>query len=99
MVITKNWIFLRLKDHSWTYFWTSYISEIWNDLILKKWQNTLKSLGFAEHLSQIIAPQEEGWVFESQPRQTQVVKTGSESSTAKPSAIGVSVTGPRRWPL
>ena len=27
------------------------------------------------------------------------VKTGGDSSTAKRSAIGVSVTGPRRWPL
>ena len=38
----------------------------------------------------------EGWVFESQPRQTLVVKTGSDNSTAKRSAIGVSVTGARR---
>ena len=42
------------------------------------------------------APQAEGWVFESQTRQTQAVKTGSDSYTAKRSAIGVSVTGPRR---
>ena len=42
----------------------------------------------------VFAPQ--GWVFESQQRQTQVVKTGSDSSTAKRSAIGMSVTGPRR---
>ena len=38
-------------------------------------------------------------MFESQPRQNQVVKTGSDSSTAKRSAVGVSVTDPRRWPL
>ena len=36
----------------------------------------------------------EGWVFESQLRQTLVVKTGNYSSTAKRSATGVSVTGP-----
>ena len=42
------------------------------------------------------APQAEGWVFEFQPRQTHVIKTGSDSSTAKRSSIGVSVTGPRR---
>ena len=35
-------------------------------------------------------------VFESQPRQTLVVKKGSDSSIAKRSLIGVSVTGPRR---
>ena len=40
--------------------------------------------------------QAEGWMFESQPRQTQVVKTGSDSSTAKRSAIGVNATGPWR---
>ena len=44
----------------------------------------------------VFAPKAEGWVFESQQRQTQVVKTGSDSSTAKRSAIGMSVTGPRR---
>ena len=45
------------------------------------------------------APQVEGWVFESQWWQTQVVKTGTDSCTAKRSAIGVSVKGPQRWPL
>ena len=44
-------------------------------------------------------PQAEGWVFESQPRQNLVVKTGRDSFNAKRSAMGVSVTGPRRWPL
>ena len=34
------------------------------------------------------------WVFESQPRQTWVIETGSESATTKHSALGVSVTGP-----
>ena len=43
------------------------------------------------------APQAEGWVFESQPWQTQVVKTGSKSSTAKRLALGMSVTGPRKY--
>ena len=32
------------------------------------------------------APQAESWVFGSQPRQTQVAETGSDSSTAKRSA-------------
>ena len=45
------------------------------------------------------APQAEGWVFEFQPRQPEVVKTGSDKSTAKRSALGVSVTGSRRHPL
>ena len=43
-----------------------------------------------------LAPQAEGWVFKFQPRQTNVIKTGSDSSTAKRSAIGVSVMGPWR---
>ena len=33
------------------------------------------------------APKAEVWVFESQPRQTQLAKTGSDSSTAKRSAL------------
>ena len=39
----------------------------------------------------------DGWMFESQLWQTQIVKTGSDSSTAKCSALSVSVTGPWRW--
>ena len=38
----------------------------------------------------------EDWVFESQLRQTKVVETSSDSSTVKRSALGMSVTGPRR---
>ena len=34
-----------------------------------------------------LAPQAEGWVFESQPRKTYVIITGSDSSTAKRSAL------------
>ena len=52
----------------------------------RQWRNVL------EHFFS----QNEGWMFDSQPRHTYVVKTGSDSSTAKRSAIGVSVTGPRR---
>ena len=37
-----------------------------------------------------------GWMSESQPQQTQVVKTGRDSSTTKCLATGVIVTGPRR---
>ena len=40
-----------------------------------------------------VGPTTEGWMFESQPRQT--VKTGSDSSTAKRWATSVSGTGPR----
>ena len=36
-----------------------------------------------------------GWVFESQLRQTLVIKTGNDSFNAKRSATGVSVTGLR----
>lgn len=42
-----------------------------------------------------IASQEEGWVFDSQPRQTE----GSDSSIANCLAIGVSATSPRSVPL
>ena len=40
--------------------------------------------------------QVEGWVFGSHLLQTKVVKTGSDSSTAKRLTTGVSVMGPRR---
>ena len=43
-----------------------------------------------------LAPKAAGWVFESQPQQTLVIKTGNDSSTAKHATIGASVTGPRR---
>ena len=42
------------------------------------------------------APQAEGWMFESQPQQTIVVKTSCDSSTAKLWKVGASVTGPQR---
>ena len=42
------------------------------------------------------APKAEGWEIEFQPRQTQVVKTGSGSFSAKRPVLGVSVTGSRR---
>ena len=41
-----------------------------------------------------IDSQTEGWVFESQPRQTEVIKIASDSSTAKRLAIGVSIPAP-----
>ena len=47
-------------------------------------------------LVRAFAPQAEGWEIEFQPRQTQVVKTGSSNFTAKRSALGVSVRDPRR---
>ena len=37
--------------------------------------------------------QGDGWVFESQARQTLVVKIGSDSFIAKRSAIGIGVAG------
>ena len=37
-----------------------------------------------------------GWMLESQPQQTEVVKTGGDISTARRSAIVVSVMEPRR---
>ena len=44
----------------------------------------------------VFAPQAEGWVFESQSRQTLVGSTGSDSFTAKRSARGVGAIGPIR---
>ena len=44
----------------------------------------------------VFTPQAEGWVLESQPQQTIVVKTSCDSSTAKLLTVGASVTGPQR---
>ena len=47
-----------------------------------------------------LAPKAVGWMFESHAAATDMtIKTGSDSSTAKRSATGASVMGPRRWPL
>ena len=40
-----------------------------------------------------LAPQAEGWVLESRPRQTLVIKTGSDSFTAERWEIGMNVLG------
>ena len=63
------------------------LNEIWDGVILFIF--TVRAL----------APQAEGWVFESKSRQTNVVKTDCDSSTAKRSAIGVCVTGTRGGPI
>lgn len=39
---------------------------------------------------------DEDWVYESEPRQTYVLKTGKDSSTAKRSSEGINYTGPWR---
>ena len=56
--------------------------------------NTFRIAAVAQR-ARVFASQAVGWVFESQARQT-LVKPGSNSSTAKRSVVGVSVTGPRR---
>ena len=58
---------------------------------------TINAVAVAQWVREF-APQAEGWVFESQPRKTQVIKTGSDSYNAKHSALGATVTGPRIWP-
>ena len=55
----------------------------------------MESVAMTQSVS-AVATHAEGCVFESQPRHTKVVKAGSDSSTAKRPATGVSVTGPRR---
>ena len=58
----------------------------------------MKTASVAQWIRALV-PKAEGWVFEYQPRQTLVVKTDDDSSTAKHSVIGVIVTGPGRWSL
>ena len=68
---------------------------------MKYWQTILKQFSYqkaaiAAQSVRVFTYHAKGCVFESQPRQTQVVKTGIDRSTAKHSTTGVSVTGPRR---
>ena len=58
----------------------------------------MESVAMAQSV-RAVATNAEGCVFESQSRHTKVVKTGSDSSTAKRSATGVSATDPQRWPF
>ena len=51
-------------------------------------------LSMQSHIDKQLSPV--GWVFESQPRQSQVVKTGSDSSAVKRSVIAVGFMGPRK---
>ena len=73
--------------------------EQWKFHFLFKWWGIAYFAAAVAQWGKAWAPQAKGWVYDSQPWQTKVVKTGSGSSTAKHSAIGVSVMGPRRWPL
>ena len=50
---------------------------------------------WGSQLERTFVPKVEGWVLKSKLRQTKVVETGSDSSTAERSAKGVSVKGPR----
>ena len=58
-----------------------------------------RKIDFYESLSfdlQTYTSHSKGWVFESQPRQTEDGKTGSDSSTTTHSATGASANGPRK---
>ena len=48
------------------------------------------------HWVRAFAQQEKSRVFESQPRQTQVVKTGGDNPTAKRTALNVNVPSSQR---
>ena len=60
---------------------------------------TIRGAAAVAQLVRAFALCAEGWVFESQPPQALVVKTGSDSSTAKHWATNVNVTGLQRLPL
>ena len=82
-----------------------FIPSISNEMKNEFWAKSQGEKGSHNHIDQYpwtmtvvqsvraFAPQAKGWVSESQPRQVLFVKTGSDSTTAKRSASGVSVTG------
>ena len=61
--------------YTWTCLW-----PLWQHILSPL--NILSAAAVAQWVRPF-APEAEGWVFKSQPRQTQVVKTSSDSSTAK----------------
>ena len=69
---------------------------IYEFIVHTVWHKHTQLTAAEAHCVRALALQADGWVFESKPRQTLFVKTSNDSSTAKRSAIGVSVTGPRR---
>ena len=77
--------------------------QIWrNDHVCKWVFNCLMMIKITAAVAQSVeafALHAEGWVLESHPRQVWVVKTGSDSSTAKHSTTGATGTGPRKWPF
>ena len=62
-------------------------------VIYKSCKFSLESNAAVAQSVRAFASHAECWVFESHPRQTYVVNTGIDSSTAKRSATGASVTG------
>ena len=72
-----------------------WLSHILSDLNNSKFLRRLWAAAVAQWV-RAFAPQAEGCVFESQPQQTQVVKTGSNNATVKRSALEVSVPGLRK---
>ena len=88
--VISDWIF----ESFITFFWHSNFCCF---LFMKIYITSF--IEAVAHRIRAFAMQAESWVFKSQPWQTYVVKTGSDSSTAKPSAIGVSVTGSPSWHL
>ena len=77
---------------------TQAISFFLNDTKVSNYRAVVPSIRTAAVAQWVraLALHAEDGVFESQPRQTNVVKTGSDSSIAKRLALGVNVTGPRR---
>ena len=57
---------------------------------------TIRGVAVVAQLVRVFTLCAEGWVFEFQPRQTLVVKTGSDSSTAEHWATSVNVTSLQR---
>ena len=60
---------------------------------------TIRGVAVVAQLVRVFTLCAEGWVFEFQPRQTLVVKTGSDSFTAEHWATSVNVTGLQRLPI
>ena len=95
--LTWHKLFLSKGNSSFFKQRTVCFSKVDNSCIVKTHWRLLKFFFWkcSTQESLAFALQTKGRAFQSQPRQTKVVKTGSDSSTAKRFEIGVSVTGPQ----
>ena len=96
VVKLENFVFSPHSPSEFKSYTTWHWMSIYKFQMVRRIRSTFKEYEYTAAVVQRVrafASQAKGWVFESQSRQTYVVKTGSDSSTAKRSAIESRVLG------